>query len=60
MAVWLTIIVNRGLSHLTQKVKTKGCQIAIIIYRGLSHPTGMAALPSENISGCFFKGGETL
>jgi hypothetical protein len=36
-------------------------QTAITICSGLSHPTGWAALPSENISWCFFfKGGETL
>ncbi len=32
----------------------------ILFSRGLSHPTGGAALPSDNISGRFFKGGETL
>ncbi len=40
--------------------KKKVRHTAITICRGLSHPTGWAALPSENISRYFFKGGKTL
>jgi hypothetical protein len=41
------------------KFKQKVRQTSITICRGLSHPTGLAALLSDNISGRFFKSGET-
>jgi hypothetical protein len=36
--------------------KQKGRQTAFTICKGLSQPTEWAALPSDNISGCFFQG----
>jgi hypothetical protein len=47
------MIVSSRLPHLTQQVQIlKSAPIGY--YYGLSHPTGWAALPSENLSLCFF------
>jgi hypothetical protein len=52
MAFWRTLIVSRKF-----ELNEKGAQLPLLhICRGLSHPTGWAALPSDNISGCFFQG----
>jgi hypothetical protein len=57
-----TIIVSSGLPHQTQQVQIfkKVRQTAITICRGLLHLTGWVVLPSENISGRFFQGEESL
>jgi hypothetical protein len=56
------LTICRGLSHKTLQVQIfkKANEMSITICSGLSHLTGWAAFSSENISGCFFKGRETL
>jgi hypothetical protein len=57
MAFWRTIIVSGGLSHPDPESlnsNKKGGKLPLL------SADGWAALPFDNISGRFFKGGETL
>ncbi len=53
MAIWPTIIVSRGLSHLTQTKMAPNCHY--YLQRAVT-PDWRAALPFENICGRFFQG----
>ncbi len=52
--VWQPSADSKGVCALLFKFEAR--QMAITFFRGLSHPTGLEALPSENIPLCFFQG----